>query len=200
MNRIYYKFFDTDIYGTAEYDIRGDELRALFDKCFEYSQFLSLDFNYLLRVCSGISYCDVVNDPYLKQLDTFRISMPHNAPKYKYINDKKYDAEGDSPSVRYYRLCPELKELLLSMVSGIFDFGSSKGRIVPEDPIFYRSDGSMFMFSEIHEGEVVLIPRNDENVLDIVSNELWYLNPRNPYTGKLETRYFDFSEKEEQRD
>lgn len=43
----------------------------------------------------------------------------------------------------------------------------------PEDPVFYRDDGSVFFSSIIHDGKCFLFPTDSENISDIVSSDHW---------------------------
>ena len=74
---------------------------------------------------------------------------------------------------KFYRVCDELCELLLEITDNIFSWLVGWGYSNPEDPTFYRTDGSMFFTSSIHEGEIVLLPRDDEDVDDIIAQEGW---------------------------
>jgi hypothetical protein len=47
------------------------------------------------------------------------------------------------------------------------------GYIMPEDPTFYRPDGSIFFKSTTHEGELTLMPRGDEDVSNVLSSGRW---------------------------
>jgi len=70
-------------------------------------------------------------------------------------------------------MCPELCELLLKITDSIFKWIDGWGFKNPEDPCFYRDDGSAFFTSVIHEGVVKLTPRENEDVSKIISNPLW---------------------------
>ncbi|MGM9680039.1 MAG: hypothetical protein ACI3XR_00890 [Eubacteriales bacterium] len=66
-----------------------------------------------------------------------------------------------------------MKELLLSRVTDLFDWIRTDERENPEDLTFYREDGSVFFWSETHEGICVLCDRVQEKVSQIVSKKGW---------------------------
>ena len=63
--------------------------------------------------------------------------------------------------------------IILRISDNLFGYIDGWGYTNPEDPTFYRSDGSVFLKSEIHEGEVWLMPRNNEDVSQIVADSNW---------------------------
>ena len=72
----------------------------------------------------------------------------------------------------YYRVCDKLCDILLKTTNHIFSWLNGWGYENPEDPTFYREDGSLFFTSTIHEGECTLFVR-DEDVSEILANKLW---------------------------
>ncbi len=148
-----YRFYDTDIYGNEEYDIVGEEYENLLKTCCKYSSVLSLKFFNK-------------NIPYYRELEQYKIkSKTHNIEIFKNIVKQE--------EVVYYKTSPELCELLLKITDGIFKWIDGWGFKNPEDPCFYRDDGSAFFTSVIHEGVVKLTPRENEDVSKIISNPLW---------------------------
>ncbi|MBE6625537.1 MAG: hypothetical protein E7622_07885 [Ruminococcaceae bacterium] len=61
----------------------------------------------------------------------------------------------------------------MKITDSIFKWIDGWGFKNPEDPCFYRDDGSAFFTSVIHEGVVKLTPRENEDVSKIISNPLW---------------------------
>ncbi len=150
-----YRFYDTDIYGNEEYDIFGKDYENLLKTCCECSSVLSLKFSN-----KNISYYD--------ELEQYKIkSETHNIEILKSIVKQE--------EIVYYKTSPELCELLLKITDSIFKWIDGWGFKNPEDPCFYREDGSAFLTSVIHEGVVKLMPRDEEDVSRIVSNPLWIL-------------------------
>ena len=148
-----YVFYDTDIEGNEEYDIRGASYELLMRTCCRYSSVL-----YLKYLAPNMQVYD--------KLKEFEIEKPQNIP--------------DDPGVympfcdkRYYRVCPELCDALLRTANGIFEWLDGWGFHNPDDPVFYRSDGTVFFASEIHEGVCVLAPKENEDVTEVLSSVEW---------------------------
>jgi len=155
-----YKFYDTDPMGLGweEYDIVGKDYVDLIKTCCQYSKTLSF------RIVNA-------EIRYTKDLEVYRI------PKNKNINfmSPAYWINGKLDEIRYYQICPELCELLSQSVKSIYQWRyiSPESYTNPEDPTFYREDGSVFFTSVIHDGVCILTPREDENVDHIVKKEHW---------------------------
>ena len=83
---------------------------------------------------------------------------------------------------RYYRVCPEIKQWMLESVGGMFEWIDGWDYKNPEDPYFYREDGSVLFFSSIHDGELEVRYRDDEDVTGLLlTEERWTLKKRTPY-------------------
>lgn len=150
-----YCFYDTDIYETYEknYDISNEEYRTLIKKLCSYSSEISL------------SFFKGVNFPVEEKFAPFLIKSDEQ------IEEK-------SPFVKkYFKVCPELCDLIVSEVNSIFSWIYSFGRDGepnnPEDISFYRNDGSLLFESITHDGVCFLTPRKNENFEDILSNIKW---------------------------
>ena len=154
-----YNFYDTDLTGWAEYDITGEDYKELMRTCCKYSKTMS----FTIMKPSGISY--------VEELKKFAVEKEDN------IQDASikygYPFSEFQPYVQYYRVCLELCELLVSMTDSIFKLKYNSDISNPDDPIFYRADGSVFFSSVIHEGEITLYPRENEDVSAIISKEHW---------------------------
>ena len=139
-----YFFYDTDIYENEEYDIRGQDYENLIRTCCRYSAVL-----YLKYLEPNLQLYD--------KLKKFEITKPQNIPD---------DPSRYSPycKKRYYTVCPELCSILLSSANGIFEWTSMWYLKHPDDPIFYRNDGTAFFASDIHNGSCAIMPREDENI------------------------------------
>ena len=149
-----YKFYDTDLYGVEELDICDEEYKYLIKICCKYSDKLSL------RITNQ-------NAILLEKLKPF-IS--------KEIFDCKsvYGHYGnDFSNINFYTVCDYLCEVIINNTKSVFEWINGWGYSNPEDPVFYRKDGSIFFCSIIHEGECTLLPRDDENVKEIISKKGW---------------------------
>ena len=141
----YYRFYDTDIYGKNSYDIKGDEYKNLLEKCFKYSTALILKFK-----GKNISLYEELDKHKIKSLNL-----------------------GDTEEIAHYRTCPELLDLMLKSSDSIFEWINGWDNKNPEDPLFLRADGTIFFYSSIHNGELTLLPRQNEDVGSITKNPLW---------------------------
>lgn len=157
---IKYKFFDTDVTGKAEYDICGEEYRNLIRVCCQYSSVFSFLVN--------STKCSWVRD-----LDKFRISADDRLP-FAYGHYFQNLQEGLS-SIRFYHVCMELEQVLIERCHSIFSWTSAWGNANPDDPTFYRADGSIFFSAIVHEGECTLTPKEDERIDEIIKNQHWIL-------------------------
>ena len=104
----------------------------------------------------------------IKQLEAFRIPQPQNIQN-EYMRYSQ-NSDGSDLDIRYYHVCDELCGLLKASAHSIFDWVYGQGHKNPEDPIFYRADGSKFFSSVIHEGELELFVKDDEDVSTILDN------------------------------
>ena len=162
-----YIFYDSDSSGDADYDIKGIEYRKLLSTCLKY--------------CTSISFCfRKTNFPihWDERMENYRINVTIDVLKayahYGFACDDTSFA-GRYYDVRYYRLCQETLQLLLQMSDSLFSWVSDSINRKPDDPVFYRSDGSIFFFSCVHEGYCYLIPKPFEDVSDILSVGNWVI-------------------------
>ena len=149
-----YVFYDTDIEGNEEYDIREEAYETLMRTCCQYSSTLSV----------GYWRSDL---KVFQALQAFEIEKPQNilAEQAYYAPDRQ---------MRYYKVCPELCDVLLKAAGGIFEWIDGWGFHNPEDPIFYRSDGTVFFTSVIHDGVCAIMPRDDEDVEQLLGAVAWH--------------------------
>ena len=157
-----WEFFDTNIYGDCndEYDISGKEYEKLLEVCFKYCNTLMLKFE----------SNDAKN---VERFEKHRTSQPKGFDgRRAQLFTLFAGCENPKEQFRFYKLCPELLELMKETSNSIFgwvyDWYST-----PDDPVFIRSDGSIFFNSITHEGKITLFPRDGEDVSEIISNELW---------------------------
>lgn len=153
-----YVFYDTDITGQEEYDIAGEDYRELIQICCKYCTIVSL----------RITHAET---SFVNELEKYRIPKDKNIT---FVYKHYYGISSKNPTeVKFYRICPELYELLLKISESVFKWIYGWGYTNPEDPAFYRSDGSVFFSSIIHEGECTLTPINGENISKIIEKGHW---------------------------
>ena len=151
-----YDFFDTDKTGEPSYDLAGSEYNNLLTKCFEY--------------CTSISFIVISN-----HISIPSALLPNQLPVTPTIQ-KEYERYRDSnPEVRifHFHLSTNVYQAISGITDSIFKWIDGWGNKNPEDPIFYRADGSIFFSSVIHEGKCSLFPREDEDVSSVLDNPLW---------------------------
>lgn len=149
----------------TECDINGDNYREFIRICCKYCAVVSFVFT---------PYAGCNSDVKLKKtLAPFCIKRPDNITSFSSTYEGK--ASDEELNVKYYRVCDELCEILFNSASSIFEWLQGWGYINPENPAFYRADGSVFFTSVIHEGWLKLTPRDDEDVSQIVSVTGWKL-------------------------
>lgn len=158
-----YKFYDSDNTGHGDYDITGDCYRILLETCFKYSSTVSF---LVLPKCTDR----------IEEWEKYRIPITcfvQNAYRhYGPVFPDKPNQIGDY-EIRHYRLEQGLQNLLISHVDSVFKWICGWGYNNPNDPTFFRQDGSVFFFSTIHEGECTLLPNKNETVSHIVTGEHW---------------------------
>ena len=152
MNKIY-RFYDTDYYGNEEYDITGEEYKQLIQTCCEHSEKMSFKY-----------FSNKPTDLYQK-LKKFKICSD-------IFTHKGYNDIVSHEEVVYYRVCSELCYILQQEANGIFEWLYGRNYKNPEDPCFYRKDGTFFLATSIHNGEITIFGKDNE-IDDIVKNPLW---------------------------
>ena len=152
-----YCFRDTDDAGDAEYDIVGDDYRRLIGFCCDHA-----------AVFSVIATNDKAS--LLKKIAPYEITKPENIT---YTHEHYGDSSLD---IRYYKVCPQLYDTIVSNTDNMFCWINGWGYCNPEDPVFFRKDGSVLFDSIIHDGECSLYIK-DEDAGHIVCNPLWQATP-----------------------
>lgn len=150
-----YVFYDTDMRGEADYDICGSDYEKLIDVCCQYGCTLSL------MIANR-------HTKLVKHLEAFRMPQPQNI-RNEYMRYSQ-NSDGSDLDIRYYHVCDELCSLLKASANSIFDWVYEQGHKNPEDPIFYRADGSKFFLSVIHEGELELYVNDSEDISAILDS------------------------------
>lgn len=162
---MYWVFYITNEYGdqSEERDYSGDNYRILISRCVKY--------------CDEFSFKTFHNN--VKNFDAFepfRVTQPKQREKtyFGYAFSNRLSIGPKFKEVHYYRVCEETHKLLLDTADDMFKWIEGWGYFNPEDLAFYRSDGSVFLESQIHEGCFVLYPRENEDVSDILADPKWY--------------------------
>jgi len=158
-----YVFYDSGIDGTEEYDIAGESYQLLLSLCFQY--------------CHTVSFClsmDCKAD--LSPIEEFRISVTpfvkENYQHYGLFHQQDVNLESNYRIV-HYLLSDEVKKFVQKCADSMFQWTFAWGNHLPDDPCFFREDGSVFFSSLIHEGECTLTPRENENISEIIEDERW---------------------------
>ncbi len=154
-----YNYYDTDGSGFADFDIDGEHYLKLLEACFKYCS------SYSWRVYSN----DIVEPENIKK---FQIPISDNVllaygHYYKHIGDPQL------AQIRHYKITKETMGAFSSVTDSIFKWINGWGHKNPEDPVFYREDGSIFFSVIVHEGKCMLIPNNNEDISDILKFGNW---------------------------
>lgn len=159
----YYRFYDTDLYGNEEYDISGEQYKELIKECCKHSKYMSF----------------IIYDKSVKgynQLCEYKLGSIDIAPDSKYA--RKYE-------ILYCNICAGLLNFLLNNVNSIFEWMLGRGFLNPEDPTFYREDGTIFFSSSIHEGIITLRPKGDDVSHIVFNNPLWVHSDNDVRANKM---------------
>jgi|GEM_PF-434905 len=142
----------------------GEDHRILIETCCRYSAYLALSF-----------WIDKEPLRALEVLAPFEISIPKTIPK-DFLPGLSYEGITEKPLTYYkfYRVCPELPEVLTSITDSLFSWISAWGYNNPEDLYFYRADGSLFLQAIVHEGECMLSPEEGEDVALLLKKGNWF--------------------------
>lgn len=154
-----YCFFDTGLSTEdEEYDIQGADYEELIRKCFQYSEYFSVWFSPHVQWTEKLKLYEITVDP-----ACFEYAPPY-AP---HPQDK-----GDIMIyLHFYRVCPELYQLLIENMHSIWD-GWNYDQ--PSYMHFYRSDGTCFFMCNAHDGICTFYAQDGEDVSSVVSKEHWY--------------------------
>ena len=137
-----------------EFDISGKEYVDLITTCFKYSSVVSF-------------YITNTDFPYYDELQKFRTNAPANVENCRGFSSRNGKTE-------FFKVCPEIFDLMLKISDSMFKWIDGWDYTNPNDPVFHRKDGTTFMESLVDNCVVILHPRNDEKVDNIVSKRHWY--------------------------
>lgn len=160
-----YKFFDSDITGQAEFDISGKQYQHLLQSCFQYCTTVSVivSLNCLDRINPWEPYRIPISPIVQKVYSHYGLPIDGSTSKT------------DSYEVRHYVLASQMKRMLQDHTSSLFQWTYAWGHNNPDDIAFYRSDGSVFFSSLIHEGECTLYLKENEDLRDVIAQGNWIL-------------------------
>jgi|MGYP000060895052 hypothetical protein len=141
-------------------DIGGQNYRDFMDLCFRYSRYFT--FRYEPEIKN-----DRPNPFFVKELPALAPFMVESFPMrcWSWWTD----------TICVYRCTEEAKRFLQNHVYSLFDWQPYwDNHHNPQDPTFFRADGSVFSFSLIHEGYSLVYNREDEDVTLLDSMAGWY--------------------------
>lgn len=162
-----YRFYDTDSQMQNEYDIQGEQYQKLLDVCFLYCQSVS----FVVRTDHHHT------DLFPNYMEKYKAPIPKDANMaYRHYGFAGKYSVTEKYEIRCYYLSEPVKEYLRHKVDSMFEWICGWGFLNPEDPAFFREDGSIFFYSTIHEGVCTLIPGKTEYVSNIIINEGWLLS------------------------
>lgn len=146
-----YLFYATDYFtNLGEFDFSQEHYHALLRRCFQYCWCFSLEFN-------------DEDTQFARELKDWQIENPGFS----------YQGEGQPENRRYYRACPASATFLMHIANSFFDFDYYRNNKYPDDIIFYRKDGTVFLDVIAHEGECNLYPLPGEEVDDVLAFGHW---------------------------
>lgn len=157
-----YFFRDTDEVGDAEFDISGQEYLLLMERCFKY--------------CKSVSFRA---HPESKKEVAL---LDHQLPITDYVLEL-YQSMGERGvqtssglipfEIKHYELAPAVKAYILTQSNNLWGWICDCDHQNPEDIAFFRADGSIFLYTSIHDGECFLISYDNEHISDILSIGNW---------------------------
>lgn len=184
-----YTLFNPILYGYKEYRLRGDDFYKLLALCNQYCATLSLEFT-----PSSLRYYDVFRNHRILKPKEIPYSGTYAYRGYPYTEQALTvaTAEENNVGIQYFRICPELLEGMMKISDDLFEWCTPFGYNNPQDPTFYRSDGSVFLSTTAHEEECTLIPRENENISDVLASGPWVV--RGELTRRGQFVCYDFGE------
>ena len=141
------RFFDYDDATGSDIIIEGKAFQVLLDLCFRYSKYVSF----------LTTEADFKKYPNLKSFLVDEKNMLFEV----YNKHLRYS---ENASVSFFYCTKECQNVIFGISKDLWAFIYGWGFSNPEDPTFYRSDGSVFFSSQIHEGHAAFYPREDEDI------------------------------------
>lgn len=147
---MFYFFHDSSEDLSEDYAFDGADYQKLIDCCAKYSAYFSLGFSspeHEVREAGTLA-------------PLWRETWPF----------------GGGIAYRAFYPCTENNiTYLRQKVSGLFEWLPCWGYTNPEDPVFYRRDGTIFFWACVHEGEAAINARETEDVYAVISGPGWTL-------------------------
>lgn len=153
--KYHYYICDTE---NEEDTIKGEELNLLWDICFKYCKYFSLTF------CDAL---ETIN--YYSEIKKYAITIVQS----NYWPGTGRFGAGLKPYVAILPCNERTRELLNSISDNLRDFVNCWGINNPEDPSFYREDGTVFFSSTVHECIFDISIDPNEDVSDLLSKRKW---------------------------
>ena len=146
-----YCFSDYDDMLEKDCAIKGDAYTQIINVCFRYAVMFSLT-------------TTKKHPAMVSEAPPPIFSQPHY---------NKGVSGGFRDTVYFFSCSEQAKTFLLSFTDDLFSWVDYEKPHRPEDLVFYREDGSVFFWSETHEGVCALINRENEDVSAVVSQPGW---------------------------
>lgn len=134
-----YYFYDSNCYTGEDLYLRGKAYSSLIDFCFAHSQTISFSISKRQEI------------QHEKWLEQFRIERP---TEIICNDDLQWITNPNDNELRFYKACSQIHQWMLSYTDNMFEWIDGWGYHNPENPSFYRADGSLLLLSVIHEGEL----------------------------------------------
>ncbi len=160
-----YRFHDFNEVNSTDQDIQGDSYQRFLTVCFQYAESVSLYVNPVEVHLPSELFIDAYL-PVTQSVSVVREmlgTLKAYSPKEGYIPYQ----------LLHLKLTDEVKNFLRNRTGSLFQWLCGWGQCNPDDPAFFRKDGSVLFFSQIHEGECTLSPREDEDISVILSDSPW---------------------------
>lgn len=142
-----YSFFSRDYFNNSGYfPISEEHYLSVLQHCFRYGKYLSL-----------IVYRD--NSPFVEELEQW--SVPPFQTECLNHQDMR----------RFYVACAQVQKIISAY--NLLDYDEIFRENYPEDPVFFRADGSVFFECIVHEGEYHFYPQGDEDIANILKFGHW---------------------------
>lgn len=146
-----YHFYGYDFFtGRGIYDLEQEHYWALLQLCLKYCSYFSV----------------LLSEKSAEKMQAFH-AYSMKKPDFPYQNESHMERR------RFYLVCDESIRLLYRLSYNIFELYEIGNHAFPEDPVFYRADGSVFFDSVIHEWECHLFPRENENIEPVLRFGHW---------------------------
>lgn len=157
-----YCFYDADVFGAREQDIKGQEYHKLLNTCFRY--------------CKYVSFCVNFDDIIIPK-EVLQSQIP--------LSDEirnTYMAHTSSNPDRV--ICLQTTETVCKWVQmvtdRVFDWIYRSEMKNPEDIAFFRDDNSVFFITDVHNGKCMLSIKEGEDVVEVINCGVWE-EERPPY-------------------